>query len=115
MFKGGTLLSKVMLDLPPVEDMPGRRVQVLWGVKGTELQMELSQGNLEYVRVAIMNSPSVEVKPKAERRPKCSPKKKRKRRKVDLEESAEPVVGEQPPAPAEEEDLFHEGSDQADS
>ena len=116
------MLSKVYLDLPIVEDMPGRRVQVLWGVKGTELQMELSPDNLEYIRVAIMNSPPVEVKPKGEKRPKCSPKKKRPRKRRQISgELAEPAGDAQapapaaPPPPAVEEEPLNEGSDEAES
>ena len=50
----------VTVQLPPLAgEAQGRSAKVLWGVKGQELYMELSKGNLEYVRQAIRESSPV--------------------------------------------------------
>eukprot|EP00435_Cladocopium_sp_Y103_P076107 s119_g77.t1 len=51
----------VVLSVPRVdEETPARNVRVLWAAKGTDIHIELTTANLEYVRRAIMASEPAE-------------------------------------------------------
>ena len=68
----------ILVNMPALSDeWPERAIRFLWGVKGTDLFMELTVDNLSYVRQAIMISPKVE--PKEDSAVKSPKRKKRKR------------------------------------
>ena len=75
----------VLLDAPAVaEHVPGRQLRVLWAIKSTELWMELTLENLEYVKWAIATSSAVQrpKKVQSEGQTEDQPGGKRRRRRA---------------------------------
>lgn len=68
----------ILVNMPAISDgWPERAIRFLWGVKGSDLFMELTAENFSYIRQAIMASPKVEPK---EIPAGKSPKRKKRRR-----------------------------------
>ena len=64
----------VVVEVPAAGDMAARELRLLWAVRG-DVYMELTEGNLEYVREAIRSSAAREPedpKPRAGRKRKTS-------------------------------------------
>ena len=76
----------VQIKAPAVVDRAGQlrheehQLQVLWGIKGLDIWIELTEPNLQYIRLAILHSETY-IQPQSARKAKAagSPKKKRKR------------------------------------
>eukprot|EP00439_Symbiodinium_sp_Y106_P061854 s1534_g9.t1 len=75
----------VKVQAPCVESQDGEvvhdglQMQMLWGIKGADLWVELTEANLQYVRLAIQHSPSFTPPEKKRARGGASPRKRRKR------------------------------------
>ncbi|CAE7278616.1 unnamed protein product [Symbiodinium sp. CCMP2456] len=80
---------------------------MLWGIKGADLWIELTEANLGYIRLAILHSPPfIQPPPKKAARGGASPKKRRKRgpkSKAALRDDEEADAAE--PAPSEDNDV----------
>eukprot|EP00439_Symbiodinium_sp_Y106_P024521 s8377_g3.t1 len=103
----------VQIKAPAVVDKAGQlrheehQLQVLWGIKGLDIWIELTEANMQYIRLAILHSEAY-IQPPSTKRAKAagSPKKRRKRgpkpqaavaNRSDDEDAQSP--GEQDPPP----------------
>ena len=54
--------DSVLVHVPAVGNLPGKHMRVLWICKSSDLWVELSKDNIEYVAAAIKASPPEERK-----------------------------------------------------